>query len=639
MFLLRKIGAVLRGKATRPQILIAVLLGACLGFVPGSFLPQDLGGGFMQAPGLIVSLVCLALILNANLALFGLATVCAKLLSLPLLPVSVAAGRMLLEGPAEGLFRWLVNAPVFAWFGFERYATTGGLALAIPIGLLGGWLVWRGLHRLRTGLADAEEGSERFQKLSSKGSVKVLAWVFLGKSKGKQSWRELSERDSKGLPIRITGVVVAVVLVGVLWLANSVLGEAWFRSAAQTGLTHWNGATVDVGGAQLDLAGGRLVFEGLAMADVEQLDRDSFRAGALDLDVSTTELLAGRVVVDRIASRDALSGAERDKPGEKVIPDDPSEPVPPDGEGGTLEDYLAEAELWKQRLEQAQEWLERLSGNGGDEPLAGETPEERDARIAREQEVLGLVGLVAHHLVAGRPAVTVRELELQGVKALQIGGELIDVRGSNLSSHPDLGEQPLSLDVSSRSGSFALGFRYAPGSAAPEIDLRVPDLPMDTLLAAIPGLPLRGGKVSLRFAGALDAGHADGLWVDLPLTVDLEGTSIVIDGKPTALDPLSFPIGLKGPLTAPRIDVDTDAFTQALVAQGRRELADQVRSRADALLGGAVPGVGEQLGGLIDGSKEGEGVVDEAAKRAQEELEKRVPDALKGLFPGSKKKD
>ena len=114
MFFLRKIGAVLRGKATRPQILIAVLLGTCLGFVPGSFLPQDLGGGFMQAPGLIVSLVCLALILNANLALFGLATLFAKLISLPLLPVAVSVGRLVLEGPAEGLFRWLVNAPVFA---------------------------------------------------------------------------------------------------------------------------------------------------------------------------------------------------------------------------------------------------------------------------------------------------------------------------------------------------------------------------------------------------------------------------------------------------------------------------------------------------------------------------------------------
>ena len=54
MFLLRKIGSVLRGNATPLQIVLATLFGCLLGFIPGLFLPGDLGGGLMQAPGLIL---------------------------------------------------------------------------------------------------------------------------------------------------------------------------------------------------------------------------------------------------------------------------------------------------------------------------------------------------------------------------------------------------------------------------------------------------------------------------------------------------------------------------------------------------------------------------------------------------------
>jgi hypothetical protein len=51
MFLTRKIGSVLRGKATPLQVLFATVLGGMLGFVPGFFLPGDLGRRPpMQAP-------------------------------------------------------------------------------------------------------------------------------------------------------------------------------------------------------------------------------------------------------------------------------------------------------------------------------------------------------------------------------------------------------------------------------------------------------------------------------------------------------------------------------------------------------------------------------------------------------------
>ena len=117
MLITRKIGSVLRGNATPFQVMLATTLGGLLGFIPGFFLPGDLGGGFLQAPGLILALLCTVLVLNANLGVFGLATLVGKLLSILLLPLSYRLGVFLLDGPLQGVFRTLINGKVTAWFG------------------------------------------------------------------------------------------------------------------------------------------------------------------------------------------------------------------------------------------------------------------------------------------------------------------------------------------------------------------------------------------------------------------------------------------------------------------------------------------------------------------------------------------
>ena len=189
MFLFRKIGSVLRGKATPMQVMFATVLGGMLGFVPGFFLPGDLGGGLMQAPGLILSLLCLVLVLNANLAVFGLCTLVAKLLSAVLLSVSYGIGTWLLEGPLQGLFRGLVNGPGTAWFGLEYYATSGGLVLGLVFGVTAGVLMNRSIRLVRERMAVAEENSAAYQKYAQKRWVRFLAWALMGPGKGKQSWK------------------------------------------------------------------------------------------------------------------------------------------------------------------------------------------------------------------------------------------------------------------------------------------------------------------------------------------------------------------------------------------------------------------------------------------------------------------
>lgn len=630
MFLIRDLGSAVRGAATGPQIVLATTLGAMLGFVPGFFLPGDLGGGFLQAPGLIVALFVVALILDTNLLVFGLTTVGAKLVSIALLPVSFEIGRFLLEGPLEGVFRNLVTGPVTAWFGLEYYATSGGLLLGAVSGLALGLATAKALQGLRRSMAGVEAGSDRYQSLVGKRSVRFLAWLFFGSAR-KKSWSESAERGRRIRVVRPLGAIVAVLLVAGLYLAQGALGGAWLGERSRFSLAAWNGATVDLDGATLDLADGRVTFAGLAMADPEDLDHDAFRARTLDFDLSMRDLLAGSVAIDRIASGDAETGAVRSAPGRRIHPAPPAPPPPaPDEPGRPLEEYLAEVEVWKQRLETVAEWIEKFTGAGEDVP-AEEPAEERDERVAEEAAVLGLAKVAATHFRTDSPAVTVRELVLDGLVVAGLGEDRVDVRGENLSSHPVLAGAPSVLRAAAQSGAFQLELRFdpkRPGLAG--LSLVAKDIPLQSLAGSLRDLPVRGGVLDLSLDGEVEVG-ADGVHLGLPLLAVLRDTEVQVGSKSARLDRLELPIGLRGPLRSPSVEVDASRFADALTAAGRAELADEVRARAGKLVGGEL---GDALGGVIDGTKSTDEVVDQAKQRAEDELKKRAAEELQKRLPG-----
>jgi uncharacterized protein (TIGR03546 family) len=662
MLITRKIGKILRGKATITQVMLAAVLGGMLGFVPGFFLPGDLGGGFMQAPGLILVLLFLVLVLNANLAVFGLVTLVAKLLSLVTLPVTFALGRWLLDGPMQGLFRPLVNGRVTAWFGLEHYATTGGVMFGAVFGAVLGVVFWKSLQGFRRKMAQLEEGSDAFVRLSSKKSTRLVTWLlFGGNKKGKQSYRELLEQQKKGLPIRIVGVAVVAVVATGLWLGHRTLAGPFARNALQTTLETVNGATADIAGVDLDLGAGFLKVHDVALADPSRLQRDSFRAQALEFDLGTGDLLRKRFVVEKVLSSSASHGLPRTVPGKRI--GDAPAPPPPPGDGKTIDDYIKQAQVWKERLAQADEWLRKLSqvAKKGDE-----TPAERDERIAREKQD-GLTKVRATHLLEQTPLVLVKSLLLENVVVADMPDDAFDISASNLSSDPALLAQPMTLAVKSRSGRYTFQFGFVNGRA--ELDLGVKDIDADTIgaqLAVAGQAPMQGGKLDAALRGSLGFDVERGFLVDLPLQVALRGTTLSLFGsQPTNIDALTIPLGLRGPISNPRITLDDSKLADALVAAGRKELADQVRARAEALLKGLpMPGAGGALGGavgdLIEGKKTPEQLAAEAAKLAEEEakkraaaelerqkaeLQKKAEDELKKKLPGGigdllkKKKD
>ncbi len=654
-FVTRKIGSVLRGKATPFQILLATILGCLLGFVPGFFLPGDLGGGLLQAPGLIVLLLTMVLVLNANLGVFGLVTLLAKALSLVLLPVSYRIGVFLLDGPLQGLFRALVNGRVFAWFGLEYYATVGGLVVGLVFGLTTGVALNGAVGTIRRRMAAVEENSDRYRAYANKRWVRLLTWLLLGKGKGKKSWQDLAEQKKVGMPVRLTGVLVAVVGIASLWVFQQWFSTPILTRNVKSSLEAMNGATVDLGAARLDFGAGKLNFTDLAIADSRKLGADLLAADQLVATIDTGELLRKRFVIDELRSTSARAGTVRQVPG-VLLPgaEKPVEPPPPAAGTKTIEDYLQDFEVWQQRLEQAREWIDVLTG-GDQTPPAEQTPEQR-ADDRREQErVHGMASVIATHLLEAGPRVLIRKIDIEGI-GYSIGGkaEQLDLRLRNVADQPSLVAAAMSLSIASQSDSLqialngrsktdpAMGFQFALRQIA------VDDVLGKLRIGGAP--PLRGGTMDLSTTGSLRETAGQAMSIDLPLQVTLKDTLFALAGaKETKVDSLLLPIGLRGPLTQPTVTLDDKALQDALLAAGQKELANFVQGQAGKLLGG-LP---DSVQGLVDPTKPPEQIVDdakqkaeaeakrlqeEAAKKAAEEAKKLLPGGIKGLLPGKKEK-
>lgn len=668
MFLLRKIGSMLRGNATPLQVMLATVFGGLLGFIPGVFLPGDLGGGLLQAPGLILLLLCCVLVLNANLGVFGLVVLLAKATSFLLLPVSYAIGRWMLDGPLQGMFAGLVNGKVTAWFGLEYYATTGGLVTGLLFGVLCGVLLNRSLRALRAHMAGLEQNSERYQKYASKKWVRLLTWLFLGSGKGKASWQDLATQKKVGMPIRIVGVLMAAVLIASVWVFQSWFSTPILTRTVQGALQSMNGATVDLRAARLGLGDGQLLLDGLAIADKKALDKDLLAADVVTATIDTGELLRKRFVIDEVKATNARGGTVRAVPG-IVIPGEPAPPEPPAPAGTkTIEDWLADFEVWKGRLAQAQEWIEAIMG--GDDTGVPKTPEQRETERI-EQEKVGLARVVATHLLEATPRIVIRRIDIEGI-GYSIGGKAdkFDLRARFLSDAPSLVDEALSFDLKSQSDTMALGL-LRPGRSAKGADMGklgfqfgMKNVAVDSIFGQLKvggTAPVRGGTMDLAMNGAFGRSAGSGLAIDVPLQVTMKDTTFALSGSAaTKVDSLLLPIGLRGPLTKPAVSLDDKVLQDALLAAGQKELANFVQGQAGKLLGGVAP----QLQGLVDPGKsvgenadalkakaeaEAARLAEEAKKKAEEEAKKKLldeakkklPGGLQGLIPGGgdKKKD
>lgn len=613
----RKLGKIVRGGATPLQVIMACVLGAVLGFIPG----------FWEAPGLLVVALLLLTVLNANLFLAAMVGLGAKLLSLAAMPLQFKVGQLVLDGPTQGVMKSAINTPGVALLGLEYYATTGGLVLGVVAGLIAGVVLVKMLGALWRRLAKVEEESEKYKAAMGKRWVRIGTWLFLGGQK--KSFAEISKRKI-GNPVRILGVVFAALAVALGWIVYAFMGEQVTTTLAQKALERANGATVDIDSARLDLKSGKMVFTGLAMADPNNLSTDLLRAKQVEADIGGRDLLRKRIALDKVVVSEATQGEKRAFPGRRV--GTPPEPEPDPAGQKTIDDYIKEAEVWKERLAQAREWLEKVSGDeqaAEDQPATGPDGQPRPGaeprqetlkeRLARQVEELGFTKVRATHLIEGAPTVLVRELVAEGVRTQKFGDDLVDVRAENLSTNPRLvpGSPKVTVTTRSKRMQAAVDLGVALSPAPGKLAFAMTGLDTNATAAMlVPTDPpmVQNGTMDVSLDGTIAAGGLGSL--DLPLRITLHDATVALPGgKPTQVARLDVPVAVRGALDNPAIVVDQKALADALVKAGAGELAAKARGEADKQIDKAVEKATEKLGG-------------DAAQKAK--------DALKGLIPGGK---
>jgi uncharacterized protein (TIGR03546 family) len=626
MFIIRKIGKTLRGQAKPYQIISAAILGTLIGFAP------PVG----NAPLYMVGVVLLLAILNANFFIATFTAGIAKLLALALMPLSFELGLILVDGPLQGFFATLINAPVTALMGFDYYVTAGGTVIAVVVGSLIGLGYIKLIGSFRKKMAKVEADSEKYADFVSKRGVRIMMWVLFG-GKAKVSYAELMEQKKIGNPIRPLGVVFAVLVVGLLFLVQQFFSGPLITTLLKGQLEEFYGATVDVEGVELDLANGQLTIDQLAMADPDNLSTDLIRANQVQAKISTADLLRKRIVIDTIVIDDAVQGAKRDRPG--VLIGKRPEPSLP-GDAKTIEEWFEQAKTWKERLDTFRYWLEKLRGSDDE----GAADEEEKGRLRKWAELYGRADVRAAHLVEGSPTVLVRDTKINKLRAQWPSEETLDIHMTNLSTHPTLAPDKPRITVNSNANTFDLDLSIAPRAKEQmqstlkltlrnqSIDETMEDLDVGSNTAFTGGTWLAG----------IDGNWSDLSGLDLPLTLILENTNLALPGiDPTPIERMPIAFGITGEMGSPGLTLDHKQLMQSLkenagnailnqyVGKASGELQNILSNELGGDLGKDITGA---LGGLLGGKKDKDDEQEGGEDAKEDDVGNKILDGVGGFL-------
>jgi uncharacterized protein (TIGR03546 family) len=598
---LRKIVKIFFSEVTPVQLIVTSILGSILGFMPG----------IGQALGVVILSTFFLIILNTNLTLAFLVGLGAKLVAWTLAPLVFALGRFLLDGPGQGFFTGLINAPVFALFGFEYYSVTGGLLAGLVFGLVVGIVLSRMVVGFRSKMASLEANSEVFEQYRKKLLVRAIFFCLSG-GLPKEGFSDLQEKSP--FIIRISGVVAAFVLSGVLYAAIMFANGPIAASIIKKNLEQANGATVDLASLELELQEGRMTIHGLAMADPNALVTDLFRAERIDVDIRASDLLRKRINLETINITAASNGLPRETPGSLVGPKLESQSRDSaagsgDGADKGLDGYMKDAKVWKQRLAQAKRWLDKLSGAASKENrekaegvMTASKPSEKELDEWLDQQIkaLGYGKVVASHLIQGSPSLQIEKLIADKVTTTALD-ETLNIHGFNLSTQPHLAAGTPRLTVESSAKTLDLDLIMAGVSQKGgdnTIKLAVKGMDTDTVAGQLSGSKpvLSGGTFDVAVNGSIE--NRGGAYLNLPLKVVLHDTALTIPSQGAVpLKRFDLPLTIRGPLDNPGIIVNQEVFNKAIAKAGKGIIKNRLKKELGKKLKGKGGKILEKVGG------------------------------------------
>ncbi len=581
----RKLGKILRGAATSRQIFLGAFLGVLIGMIPGFNLTMLL-------------LILLVILLNANVGIIGLGLALGKSLCYALASVTFQIGYIMIhEVGLESIFATFAETPVLAWMDLQVYCLVGGLPIAIVVGAVLGIVLSQIVTVLRRGIVEATKRNSKMEKLAKNFFVRILLWVVFGKKK-----RDLEKTlEAKPPLFRKMGVALAAVVIVVLLVGEIFLLDLAAKKALVAALERTNGAEVNVDAVNVSLLGGEVEVKNLQVTDRDRPTHNAWQVKQATADLSVKDLLAKQLVIGRLVADSVKTGTQREKPGRVIEPVEEEEEEKPEDPGEeTVEDrlnrYLKKGKQYEDRLKQLKEYLEERRRAQQEEQTA-EDLEESKEDLEEQGRESGFHGLSAKHLLARKPLWLIRDVDVKGVDA----GESMNnasIAGSNLSSHPELVDGPMSLALRQDDAEqplAALEFNFQKADVPHKLQLRFTDLPIGDSVQLSDDYPLdiQDGKV------AIDAGGEFSLRrIKLPFHVVITGMQAEAGSQEVfgldpetakevfaAIEELKLSGVVEGSLDRVRVKLDTEAalanIKEALKKAGKEALANKVNAEID----------------------------------------------------------
>ncbi|WP_151193275.1 TIGR03546 family protein [Cysteiniphilum sp. JM-1] len=588
MKFIKKLIAIITGQSNPMQLFLAALFGFVLGFMPG----------FQYAPLIYLVAVLLLLLFNVNLVVAAIIFAVAEILSFILEGLSYHLGTWLLDGFLQPLFKWMINAPILAYAGFDYYLVSGSFILAIIFGVIVGFVLARSAKNIKVKMAALQTEKEAYNRIINKRSIKVISWAVFGKSAHKIDWTKLRDKKLKH-PFRWWGVIVTVVIIVLLFVMSSFLQSQVVKNILVTQLTKVNGATVDIGQLDIDALEGKIVIKDLAFANPEDLYQNSFFAKELKAEVNVSALLAKRlelsdVVVDSVLTNNKRQSkaslyANTKTESDTITPVDDKSKTAGSAEEVSKEDKIQQFDV-RHYLKNANEYYDYLTKLVRViKWLAPEPVAQEDKAISKKNNdvipVYQYAQRQALHLIEQSPTLVIARLMVNNIRYND--ALALNVTASNLSTQPWLTIAPTKIHIVSVDKTLNIDFVSANNSRiAPSFALMLKGMSADKLLSDIKfgnnfNLTAKTYDISMQGSWAWQSGDIE---LNAPANITFYDAKINAGGVNQSLAKLPLKFNVKGSLNNPVIEMDNTQLQNILIESGTNAVKDQLKGELKSRL-------------------------------------------------------